>query len=357
MLVVQNESRPGEIQSALHDLMRNGIERVRVCSAYISVAGSELLFDAIRRSAPNGNHRGVAKTVVTSLDFGLTEPEALEFWSRVANCSVLVAGTAQLEDGSLTPRSAFHPKLYLFDGPDGAVGSLTGSANLTSRGLTINSEVAWFETEHRDMPATDAAWEAAIEPAVPLTDEILDAYRALRRRAIAARPIDEFEPVPEPAIGRLSLYRPFSEARINPSRYRFMWVQSRGMQGGAGTQLELPRGSHRFFGANYTDYDFARVDHIAEPVLVAGRKRWRDRPLTWHGDNAMERINLPSHAMGGFRYEDSLIMFRRLAQNTYELRVHPWNSDSARAYVEASRLADLVFRVGRNSSRLAGFIA
>jgi hypothetical protein len=62
-------------------------------------------------------------------------------------------------------------------------------------------------------------------------------------------------------------------------------------------------------------------------------------------------------AMGGFQYENSLILFRRIAANTFELRVYPWNSDSARAYVEASRVAGLVFRVGRNSNRIAGFIS
>jgi hypothetical protein len=136
-----------------------------------------------------------------------------------------------------------------------------------------------------------------------------------------------------------------------------MWIQSWGMQGGAATQLELPRGSHRFFGASYERYGYGRVARIAEPVLVSGRQTWRDRPLTWHGDNAMERINLPSIAMGGFSYEDSLILFRRLGANLFELRAYPWASDPARAYVEASRIAELVFRVGRNSDRIAGFLA
>lgn len=138
--------------------------------------------------------------------------------------------------------------------------------------------------------------------------------------------------MPEPAIGPAGRYTPFADADIEPGAYTQMWVPSRGMQGGARTQLELPRRSHRFFGAAYADYDFERVDRIAEPVLVSGRRRWRDRPLTWHGDNAMERINLPSPAMGGFEYyENSLILFRRVAPNTFELRVYPWGSDSARA--------------------------
>jgi hypothetical protein len=29
-------------------------------------------------------------------------------------------------------------------------------------------------------------------------------------------------------------------------------------------------------------------------------KRWERKRLTWHGDNKMERINLPTRAKGGF---------------------------------------------------------
>ncbi len=356
MFIVQNDARPGAMQNALFDLMRIGIDNVRVCSAYMSMSGSEILFDGLCRSAPNGNHERVRKTIVTSLDFGLTEPSALQFWDEAQNCNVLVAGASLLEQENLTPRAAFHPKLYLFDRPDGTLGSLVGSANLTNRGLTINAEVAWLEQEHNQPEHVNEAWDAAIGPAIPLTAAILERYRALRERAAPEHPTEELDPIPEPEVGRLGQYTPFGDAEIDLGAHSQMWVQSHGLQGGARTQLELPRGAHRFFGAAFEGYEFDRVDHIAEPVLVSGLSEWRDRPLTWHGDNAMERINLPSLAMGGFRYENSLILFRRIAPNTFELRVHPWDSDSARARLEASRRAGLVFRVGRNSNRLAGFI-
>ena len=356
MFIVQNDLRPGEIQNAMFDLMRGGISRVRVCSAYMSMIGSEILFDGICRSATRGDHEGVSKIIVASLDFGLTDPAALRFWNDTTNSRVLVAGASLLEQGNLVPETAFHPKFYLFDMLDGTIASLVGSANLTNRGLTTNSEVAWSEGEHRQVESINAAWDAAVRPAVPLTPEILDQYQALRNRITREWPPDELEPIPAPAVGPPGEYRPFREAVPDPGAYNQMWVQSRGMQGGARTQLELPRGAHQYFGAAYDDYEFERVDHIAEPVLVSGHRTWDDRPLTWHGDNAMERINLPSRAMGGFRYENSLILFRRIAENQFELRVYPWDSDSARAYVEASRRARLVYRVGRNSNRLAGFV-
>ena len=119
MLVVQNELRPGAIQNALLDLMRSGLSQVRVCGAYMSRMGSELLFDAIRRSTPDDDQEGIPKTIVTSLDFGKTDPAALRFRREKANCRVLVAGVASLQRGSLVPRTAFHPKLYVFNRRDG----------------------------------------------------------------------------------------------------------------------------------------------------------------------------------------------------------------------------------------------
>lgn len=357
MLVVQNELRPSAIQNALLDLMRGGLSQVRVCSAYMSKMGSEILFDAICRSTPNGDHESVPKTIVTSLDFGTTDPASLRFWQEKPNCRVLVAGAPSLERNSLVPKTAFHPKLYVFDRPDGVLAGLVGSANLTNRGLTINSEVAWsgLSGEHWPAQQIEAAWDAAVQPAIPLTPQILDQYQVLRDRAPSPPRTEELAPVPAPALEGPATYALFRDV-ADLGDFGQLWIQSRAMQGGAKTQLELPRSAHRFFGASFEDYQFDRVGRIAEPVLVSGRKTWRDRPLTWHGDNRMERINLPSQAMGGFSYENSLILFRRLPDNRFELRAHPWTSDPARACVEASRRKELLFRVGQNSSRLVGLV-
>lgn len=51
MFVVQSQLRPAEIQNALHDLMRDGVSRVCICSAYLSRMGSRMLLDAIERNA------------------------------------------------------------------------------------------------------------------------------------------------------------------------------------------------------------------------------------------------------------------------------------------------------------------
>lgn len=354
--VVQSSLRPAVIQDALFDLMRDGLVQVRICSAYMSRMGSQTLLDAIERSVPNGSHEDIPKTVATSLDFGLTEPAALRMW-RQSGAAVLVAGTGALDQGTLTPAAAFHPKLYVFDKPDGNIASLVTSANLTNRGLTKNTEVG-YKIVAADAETTNMAWRAAIDLAVPLTDDTLLRYEALRtqREVARERTADETEPVPAPSVSVQGL-TPFSDAPMEIGEHGRMWVQSLEMSGGSATQLELPRGAHRFFGGATVDYDAEDVNEISEPTLVSGNRRWEDVPLRWHGNNRMERINLPSAANGGFDYAHSLILFRRLGANTYELRVHPWDSDTARACVEASRQCGLLFRVGQtNTTRLAGLI-
>ena len=352
MFVVQSQLRPAEIQNALHDLMRDGVSRVRVCSAYLSRMGSRMLLDAIERNAPRGNSENVRTMVVTSLDFGLTEPAALRMWHNL-QADVYVAGTAVLAHATLVPEAAFHPKFYVFDRPDGTVGCLVTSANLTNRGLTINSEVGWADSA-ADAGAADRAWRAAVELAVPLTEDILRRYE--ERRMPARDRTDDMAPVPRPPLPAEPLAT-FGDVSIDLSRHNQMWVQSFEMSGGSGTQLELPRGAHQFFGGTIADYEAMDVDAIAEPTLVAGGREWEHCPLRWHGNNRMERINLPSVAKGGFNYAQSMILFRRLQTNRFELRVYPWESDTARACMEASRQRGLLFRVGQtNTSRLAGLI-
>jgi hypothetical protein len=154
----------------------------------------------------------------------------------------------------------------------------------------------------------------------------------------------------------LPLFRTAIESgAVNPADYTAMWVQGEGLQGGSGNQLELPRGGHRFFGFVFNNYDYPDNITIGQPVIRSGDQVWSDRRLTWHGNNRMERINLPTASQGGFDYGDTVVMFRRLTDGSFELIVTPWDSDLARAWYQASSRLQALFRLGTiATNRLVG---
>ena len=73
----------------------------------------------------------------------------------------------------------------------------------------------------------------------------------------------------------------------------------------------------------------------------------------WHGNNRMERINLPMPAQGGFDYRDPAGLFRRQAEG-FEIEVLPWDDPGAVAWRAASAERGLVFRVGEKGGRMYG---
>ncbi len=123
--------------------------------------------------------------------------------------------------------------------------------------------------------------------------------------------------------------------------------------GGSKNQLELPRGANRFFGFNYSNY--GQDDHrlIGVPVLTIGEDSWDNRRLTWHGDNKMERINLPTRSQGGFDYADTAILFRRHAGD-FEIKVAPWNDKEAKEWRITSQGLNLIFDLGQRGDRVCG---
>src|SRR3546814_8261825 len=128
-------------------------------SAYVTRGGSNILRSAVANAVGPVAFAAMPKTLVTSFDFGLTEPQALQHWRGLANATVLVSGAQRLAQGSLMPLRAFHPKLYVFGTDPQTCCTLVGSANLTSRGFSVNTEAAWAQQigrAHVWTPVTNA---------------------------------------------------------------------------------------------------------------------------------------------------------------------------------------------------------
>jgi HKD family nuclease len=360
LLIVQTPLAPAAVRNAVVDLLDAKTSEIRIASAYVTLQGSKILFGCLSKFLDHKQIDAIPKLLVTSLDFGLTEPAALSLWSGLPNATVRVAGAKSVAKGSLLPTQAYHPKVYAF-GLLRRANLLVGSANMTSRGLTINSEAMWAQ-KNIALSSLDKIFSSLTTGTEPLTNNLLIDYQALQKKKPPPKALKgEIQNVPPPTPVAAGGLLPFREAvesgTVNPADYREFWVQVEGLQGGSGNQLELPRQGHRFFGFNFKDYSFPDKKTIGVVTLRAGASRWSDRLLTWHGNNKMERINLPTKAQGGFQYNDSAIMFRRLPDGSFELVTESWESDLARSWRSASAASGLLFRLrSAANSRLVGLI-
>lgn len=361
MLIVQNATEPASLRNALVDLVASGVTDIRVAAAYVTLGGANVLLSAVANAVGPAPFAAMPKTLVTSFDFGITEPQALQHWRALGNAAVFVSGAHRLALGSLMPQRAFHPKLYVFGRDPQTCSTLVGSANLTSRGFSVNTEAAWAQ---QDVPrsVSNAAFDKARFETIALTDELLAAYAALRQAQPPPPEIEqEAQPVatPAPVAGAaLPLFRVAIETgAINPADFAAMWVHGEALQGGSSNQLELPRGGHRFFGLVFDQYEYPHNLTIGQPVLRSGARVWTDRRLTWHGNNKMERMNLPPAAQGGFDYSDTAVMFRRLVDGSFELIVTPWESDLSRSWRQASAQRQTLYRLGTvATNRIVGLL-
>ena len=88
-------------------------------------------------------------------------------------------------------------------------------------------------------------------------------------------------------------------------------------------------------------------------LLIDGQTHYQ-RKLTWHSNNMMERINLPTLFQGGVEYHNKIILFRKRLSN-YELVVVDLDSEEAASWKKAAKLCGTTFKVGKNSTRRCGF--
>ena len=358
MLVVQSPAAPGKIRDAVADLIAKETVALHVASAYTTLAGSKLLLESVAQSVGDSAFSAIPKTLVTSFDFGITEPQALAHWLSLDNVTVRVGGASDKDPDLVARGTAFHPKVYAFEIGNQTCNVLVASANLTSRGFTVNTEAGWSERAVA-VSHVEAAFSELSRESRLLTPHLLEAYRQQRQSRPPQAPNTEGTPVPTfSPSGPLPSFRDVVESgSVDLAAHNAMWVHADALQGGSQNQLELPRGGHRFFGLDFEQYDHPNNLPIAQIRLRRGSQIWSGRQLTWHGNNRMERFNLPTESQGGPNYADTVVLFRRLPDGTFELVVTPLGSDLANAWAAASAQTGTLFALGSKlTDRLVGLL-
>jgi HKD family nuclease len=353
-VIVQNEERPSATLFAITSQSAPAPTRACVAVAYTTQKGCKLLFDQLAEKLGPKVWAATHKEITTSFDYGITEPGALEFLAKQDQCTIRIANIETLKNSGLRPRAAYHPKAYLFDRPVGGTGFI-GSSNLTQLALTTNTE-AGYQIGDLSPEAVREIWTLLNEDAVILTTALLDQYKIVRKREkiVAPRP-DRVSKRPLPPLANIEVFPDaVTSGKVDPTRFEHFWIEAGSMSSSAShNQLELPRYANRFFGFNFIDYKNKGRIELGMPLLTLGKTAWTDRKYTWHGDNQMERLYMPTLKGGGYDYENTAVLFRR-HPGGYEIEVAPWVSDLAQAWRNASVTITQLYRVGNTSKRICG---
>ena len=225
-VIYQCPTHPDEVSFALRDLIYDDVSRIRVAVAYATRAGCERLIGAIEEKLGPSALQVAPKFLVTSFDFGHTEPDALSYWRSLPNSEIRLANVRRVQGNlSLVAANAnFHPKVYFFDHPN-RVAALVGSANLTRRALTVNAVVAFAEGS-ADLRAVDRVWAGSWDTAETLRDQLLSEYRVTRGNRSLPDIDMPIQASPTPYPGTRQRLIDAIEEGLDPLQLQCMWIQA-----------------------------------------------------------------------------------------------------------------------------------
>lgn len=288
--------RAGE---GLHAILSREIQRSRpraiaIASAFVSVAGVELMVDMLPRSVVGGVH------LVAGTDLSITHPEALEL--------------AQRNDWSVRlpvrnrGMAIFHPKMIIGADAVSEAGEVDrphflyiGSANLTKGGMRTNTECGLLIRNEDSPDGTSESFRSIWNGAEALTPTRLAQYAAIftaRNRSRTVRDIREFgvtdeQEVEDVTIETIRNHRPPRNPALTLPMADTVWVGLEVSTGEYAFQPEFPRRVgemvHRMIGRRYVGEDGVRV--LCADGIV------REMTYVFYGGvhgNMMYRLNVPN---------------------------------------------------------------
>ena len=236
-IFAQNSRCPSQVLFAFDEVADATVEKVRWAVAYSTRAGCVRLTDRISARIGKAKWERAEKQFITSLDFGLTDPGALEFLAGLPSSTVRIANPEVVNKPGLLPARAYHPKLYLFDGAQDT-GYVVGSANLTNSALMTNTEVVAAGKEVLANGGWGDVWNELLFNTAPLTAALLTDYRRKwirpKRRAVEPDPAP-----PQPIVIRPGDKPVFGDevaaGRLLPMSFNHFWIEVKTLSGGSGS--------------------------------------------------------------------------------------------------------------------------
>ncbi|MFJ6652900.1 hypothetical protein ACIQLJ_08920 [Microbacterium sp. NPDC091313] len=291
-----------------------------IAVAYASVRGLRHLKRAME---DNPHWEDATRRALVSIDFGITQPAALELLASFPNTEVRVPNAASvLASPLLIPATTFHAKAFHFyNESDANAAMVTGSANLTLSALATGGEVVTLHSNAggdvtppakaftRFQSWFDQAWALSTEVA-----EVLEDYAPrYKSRPRPRKPPEERTARARQYAKDARRHEVFGAVDIQLAEAKTLWTevwgvtQNRGQL--PGNQIDLQRGARVFFG--FPSDRVGKNHHFGDVVIrIPGFAPTR-RGVRF-GNNDMDKLNLPKPEENGIdSYDQSILAFER----------------------------------------------
>lgn len=303
--------------------------RMRAAVAYATLSGCHELTTAFG-DIDTWEH--AEKQWLISIDFGITQPEALKFLAKLPHSFVRVPDGTYLLKKKLKPRQSFHAKTYIFDNEgrqDLAI--FTGSANLTFSGLHLNAEhgisTLWESpvkaTEKQSLKAVQEAlvwWSDNWEKATPVDLSFLKTYAKVWRPSAPSEDATElvmkFAETHKTEIG--------TQDGLAWATARYFWIETHDLYKNRGphepgNQLDCKRGTRTYFG--FSPAKVPRNTVIGEVLIQYENKPAQMRSVRF-ANNQMDKVNLPIPGQEGPpSYDQTCILFERIGDQKFRIKL------------------------------------
>jgi HKD family nuclease len=339
IFIVQDSSSgmPSQIFRTITGLARaEAFQSLRIAVAYASLKGCRDLVEGLKDGMRDWV--GVTKEWLISIDFGRTEPEALDFLRKIPNSAVRVPDGVYLLSRSLIPESCFHSKTFIFEVDHNNLNDpfavFTGSANLTRSGLFTGTEhgvaLLWIpplsQLERKYLRMVKESlfwWDKVWNKSDKVSDEFIEKYKKIRPRHIKE---DDAETVKVFTSSGDLVVKPLQG--LTWSHLRCFWIQTyklyenRGM-GKPGNQLDCSKGTRVYFGFSpekvnpNTKLGYIFLQYMDMPPV---------RRAVWFGHNYMDKVHLPIPGENGpASYDNSYVLFERMDRKRFRITLASQN--------------------------------
>lgn len=312
-------------QTALATLAQTGFNpewtNVLVTVAYATRSGVEQFVGQLISDDSTWTAR--RKRFLFSLDYGVTEPEAIEYVMGLNHADCRIFSGDVVIGRRLRPVRAFHPKVYLFGNSvplskATRLSAVVGSCNLTNAALQTNIEAyCVLEAERpNDLGNLVTEMEALYASSQPADKNLVARYRKVRTKT----EYDIDRPASPPARGDIDP----ESSRALQSATSF-WTQTRKITRNRGTKLpgnevDLRKGVRVFWGCKAAP-NTPKNSHLMTVKTRINGSPPIERELRYN-DNGMDVLSLPIPEEHGIdSYENCYLVWHRDADGTYTLTV------------------------------------